>query len=501
MKYLRTFETRADYKSAKKAHTLEVPNVSLVKQDYAVYIMPTFASKESAEAGDIIVYSKAAYTAWTEAEAGSAKNAAYETLLGSVRYMKPEHFNADSAKLYVPEAIVAVPYSHTGDGTVRAMSLRHMSPDNPENGSTSNTTTVWGNYVDINGITNHSGGAVVSNVALGDKSTLTSSSSTYLPSDTFTALEVINSDYEYYWNNATGNHAPCPYKADGSLNRQYLGEWGPNGSKLTNNCLGDMNGASNTEKIIDTLSKAYLDQTLFAATITNAQAKAISGLGDKTVHVGETYTINAAGDTKKAVATLEMLEQRKVHVGEKYVDAHGVQQTAVENATVIAIKGKFVSLNVGDTYKDVHGDTKIVTDELEMVKILDDEMTVQAWVSKGNTSIFPAAMCCQRYKTVLKPNTVTYNSENDEYTYGDWYLPSAGEVGYTIVSKGRISYALSRINAALPGTAAAWVNDLLWSSSEPNGFYAWSLDPSNGKVTTNDGGKRNSYRVRAFAAF
>lgn len=390
MKYLRTFETRADYKSAKKAHTLEVPNVSLVKQDYAVYIMPTFTSKESAEAGDIIVYSKAAYTAWTEAEAGSPKDAAYETLLGSVRYMKPEHFNADSAELYVPEAIVAVPYSHTGDGTVRAMSLRHMSADDPRNGSTSNTTIVWGAYDDISGITNHTGGAVVSNVALGDKSTLTSASETYLPSDTFTALEVINTDSEFYWGSKNGNHAPCPYKADGSLNRQYLGEWGTNGSKLTDNCLGDMNGASNTKKIIDTLNKAFLDQTLFAATITNAQ-------------------------------------------------------------------------------------------------------------NDGNTNIFPAAMCCQRYKTVLKPNTVSYDSAYEEYTYGDWYLPSAGEVGYTIVSKGRISYALSRINAALPGTAAAWVNDWLWSSSECNSNRAWGFYPSNGDVYFSD--KSNGYRVRAFAAF
>ena len=514
MKYLRTFETRADYKSAKKAHTLEVPNVSLVKQDYAVYIMPTFTSKESAEAGDIIVYSKAAYTAWTEAEAGNAKDAAYEKLLGSVRYMKPEHFNADSAKLYVPEAIVAVPYSHTGDGTVRAMSLRHMSAADPENGSTSNTMTTWGAHVDINGITNHTGCAVVSNVALGDKSTLTSAKATvkpiYLPSDTFTALEVINSDSEYYWNSADETNAPCPYKADGSLNRQYLGEWGTNGSKLTNNCLGDMNGASNTEKIIDTLSKAYLDQTLFAATITNAQTKAVSGLGDKTVHVGESYQINAAGDTKTAVATSEMLEKRTVQVGKKYVDAYGVQQTAVApeetpeatNVTVTAIKAKTATLKVGDTYKDVHGDTVTVTGHGQLIIVndaLDDEMTVQAWVSKGNTSIFPAAMCCQRYKTVLKPNTVTYDSAKDEYTYGDWYLPSAGEVGYTIVSQGRISYALSRINAALPGTAAAWVNDWLWSSSEYRYNGAWHFYPPNGNI--NNFGKADSYRVRAFAAF
>ena len=504
MKYLRTFETRADYKSAKKAHTLEVPNVSLVKQDYAVYIMPTFTSKENAEAGDIIVYSKAAYTAWTEAEAGNAKDAAYKTLLGSVRYMKPEHFNADSAELYLPEAIVAVPYSHTGDGTVRAMSLRHMNTDDPENGSTSDTTIVWGASVDISGITNHTGGATVSNVELGDKSTLTSSSTTYLPSDTFTALEVINSDSEYYWNSATGNHAPCPYKADGSLNRQYLGEWGTNGSKLTDNCLGDMNGASNTEKIINTLSKAYLDQTLFAATITNAQTKKVYGLGDKKVHVGDTYTINAAGDTETAVATSEMLEQRTVQVGVKYVDAYGVQQTADEETTVTAIKAKTALLNAGDTYKNVYGDTVPVTGKPDkpifVTDILDDEMTVQAWVSKGNTNIFPAAMCCQRYKTVLKPNTVTYDSANNKYTYGDWYLPSAGEVGYTIVSKGRISYALSRINAALPGTAAALDNDWYWSSNIYGTGGAWHLSPLNGSVY-GDNSRDSSYMVRAFAAF
>ena len=504
MKYLRTFETRADYKSAKKAHTLEVPNVSLVKQDYAVYIMPIFAAKENAEAGDIIVYSKAAYTAWTEAEARSAKDAAYETLLGSVRYMKPERFNADSAKLYVPEAIVAVPYSHTGDGTVRAMSLRHMSAADPENGSTSDTTTMWGAFGKISGIKDHIGCVVVNNVALGDKSTLTSAQTSNLPSDTFTALEVINSDSEFYWDDKNGRHAPCPYKADGSLNRQYLGEWGTNSSKLTDNCLDDMNGASNTEKIIDTLSKAYLDQTLFAATITNTQTQAVSGLGDKTVHVGESYQINAAGDTETAVATSKMLEKRTVQVGEKYVDAYGVQQTADEKTTVDAIKAKMAPLNVGDTYKDVHGDTVTVTGKpgkpVFVTNILDDEMTVQAWVSKGNTNIFPAAMCCQRYKTVLKPNTVTYDSANDKYTYGDWYLPSAGEVGYTIVSKGRISYALSRINAALPGTAAALVNDWLWSSNIYGTGGAWHLIPSSGLVY-GDNSRNVRFLVRAFAAF
>lgn len=503
MKYLRTFNTRADYKTAKKSHTLEVPNVSLIKEDYTVYVMPTFEARESAEAGDIIVYSKAAYTAWQEAEEGSAKTAAYDKLVSTVRYMKPEHFNAESAELYLPEAIVAVPYSHTSDGTVRAMSLRHMNPATPESGSTANVTSMWGAYVDISGIQNHTGGAVVANVALGDKSTLTSANPTYLPSDSFTALEVVNTDSEYFWNDVNGNHAPCPYKSDGSLNRQYLGEWGSNGSKLTQNCLGDMGGAHNTEKIIDTLDKNYLDQTLFTTAITNAQNKAVSGLGDKTVHVGETYTINAAGDTETAIATSEMLEQRTVQVGEKYVDANGVQQTADTEAVVTAIKAKTVTLTVGDTYKDVHGDTQTVTGEagteVEVTDVLDDEMIVQAWQSKGNTNIFPAAMCCQRYKTVLKPNTVTYDSLNDEYSYGDWYLPSAGEVGYAIVSKGRISYALSRINAALPGTAAAWVNDWLWSSSEYNYNNAWPLRPSYGDVAYNT--KALSYRVRAFAAF
>ena len=398
MKHLKTFETKAEYKSAKKNHQLDLPNVSLVKADNSVYITPAFTSKESAEAGDIIVYSKAAYTAWTEAKAGSAQDAAYETLLDSVRYMKPEHFNADSAELYLPEAIVAVPYSHTGDGTVRAMSLRHMSVDDPESGQTGYGEIVWGASVDISGITNHTGSAVVSDVALGDKSTLTSANSTYLPSDTFTKLEVINSDSEFYWKNVNGSHAPCPYKADGSLNRQYLGE-GPNGSKLTDNCLGDMDGASNTKAIINTLDKKYLNKTLMAETVPTSQT--------------------------------------------------------------------------------------VETDD---------------GVSTNN---FPAAICCQRYKSVLKPNAVTVtDSENGDVTinYGDWYFPSAGEVGYTIVSKGRISYALSRINAALPGTAAAWVDDWLWSSSEYNSNCPWGFIPSSGSVS-GYGYKDTAGGVRAFAAF
>lgn len=397
MKHLKTFETKADYKSAKKNHQLDLPNVSLVKADNSVYITSSFVSKYEAEAGDIVVYSKEIFDKYNSAIDETAKASYYAELLASVKYVKPEMFDAEMAKTYVPDAIVAVPYSHTDDGTVKAMSLQHMSAADPESGQTGDGGIVWGANVDISGIKNYSGGAVVSSPDLGDASGLSSASPTYLPSDAFTALEVKNSDTEFYWNSTGGNHAPCPYKSDGSFNPRYAGVQ-PDGITLTDNCFGDMDGASNTKAIINTLDKKYLNKTLMAETVTN----------ERTVQT-------------------------------------------------------------------------------------DDGVS---------TNNFPAAICCQRYKSVLKPNAVTVtDSGSGDVTinYGDWYFPSAGEVSYTIVSKGRISYALSRINAALPGTAAAWVDNWLWSSSEKFDSAAWYLNPSDGSVIVSS--KYYYCRVRAFAAF
>lgn len=392
MKYLKTFDTRADYKRDKKGHSLSLPNVSYIKKDGSTYITPAITNKYNAEAGDILCYTKESYDKWVAATEGDAKTAAFNEMYASIKYIKPEAYTGQIAETYIADGIVAVPYSHTDDNTVRVMSLKYMNCDTPESGSLTATKIVWGAFVDIQGIKNYPGGVYLSDPDLGDISGLKSANNVYLPSDVFTTKEVIGSDSEYYWNSANGSHVPCPYLADGSLNPQFRG-MDSNGSTLQNNCFSDMNGMSNTKAIIDTLDKNHLDKTLMASTVTNAQ--------------------------------------------------------------------------------NVDG-----------------------------TNTFPAAICCQRYHSVLKPNSVLYTPKDTSttITYGDWYLPSAGEAAYIIVSRGKIAYALDRINTAHPNSAAAYALSWLWSSSEYNGYNAWSLYPSDGYVSSHDS-KNYPGRVRAFAAF
>lgn len=464
MKYLRSFNTKSDYKKEKKNHTLILPNVSYIKDDGSTYITPVFTTKFNAEAGDIVVYSKSVYDEWSTATDEDTKNAIFQKLLASVKYIKPEYYTSDVAEIYVPDSIVAVPYSHTDDNTLRVMSLKHMNPSSPNEGTTGANGIAWGAYVDIPNIKNHTGGVVLSSPLMGDASGLTSANPTYLPSDAFNKLEVLGSDMDYYWNSTTGNHAPCPYKSDNSLNPQFRGI-AADGTTLSNNCLGDMDGKSNTKSIINALDLAYINKTLQGDTITNAQ----------TMVVGENVSY--------------ITETQRVDPGSNYINVDGENATAPSEADGLNANGETPT-------DDNPADGKVA------VNVRVERKT------NVSTNIFPAAMCCQRYSSVLKPNVIKITTNESDNTstidsYGDWYLPSAGELAYIIVSRGKIAFALQQIYKINPASVALYSTDWLWSSSEYNGNNAWSLSPSDGNVNGGGyyGGKYGSGRVRAFAAF
>ena len=112
--HLFKFQTENDYKTAMRNHLI-IPNISKVVETDSTYINTKFASKESAEAGDIIVYHE---------ETNGEK---------TVKFMKPEAFDPND-DYWTADAIVVVPFKHTGDGTVRAMALNYASVTNPNEG-------------------------------------------------------------------------------------------------------------------------------------------------------------------------------------------------------------------------------------------------------------------------------------------------------------------------------------------------------------------------------
>lgn len=476
MKYLRTFATKSEYKTEKKNHSLVIPNVSYIKNDGSVYMTPAFATKFNAETGDIVVYSKESYDAWVATTDEDSKSSAFQRILESVRFVKPEFYTKELAEIYIPDSIVVVPYSHSVDNKVHVMSLKYMDPSAPTTGSTSPIGIVWGANVDISGITNYTGVVKLNAPSLGSASGLSSTNNSNLPSDVFTALEVPNSDTDYYWSNATASNAPCPYNSDGSVNQQFLGYDSTTGTSLTNNVFLDRDGLANTKAILNTLATAYLDKTLMGDTISNSQ----------------TYTYSSTKVTTYSYDSTTVMTATDVDGTVTYVDSSNNELTATANDNVT-------------TYADSEGKTVVTATTTDGTTTYVDSnsnvLTAATTTTDSKTNIFPAAMCCQRYSSVLFPNTVSV-VDGKIGSWGDWFLPTANEDAYYCVGRGQITYALSQINAVsdITGvTAAPYNTDWLCSSSEYGGNYAWGLGPSSGCV--GDYGKGNSCRVRAFAAF
>ena len=245
-KHLLKFKTEADYKTAKRNH-LVLPNVSSVEESGNTYINGRFTTKEKAEAGTIIAYHH------------------HSTGEDEVKYIVPEAYGDP---YWTAEAVVVVPYSHTGDGTVRAMALDYANLETPSTGGQA-TNIMWGASVDIAGINNYTTGIKFSNYN-DQTSSVGTNGTVYLPSDSFSGDKVNPYDTETIYT-ATSNYAPSPYNKNGSKNDAYhsLGDF----TSVTNNYLKDMDGKGNTLKILRSLNQDYLSQTLYADILDNGQTK------------------------------------------------------------------------------------------------------------------------------------------------------------------------------------------------------------------------------------
>ena len=177
---------------------------------------------------------------------------------------------------YTPIGVVVVPASHTDDGTARVMSLAAMNCNTPDVGSTEGHTNIyWGGYgSDISTLDNKTVYPCIST----DLREVTAETQTivewsninsypcYLPSDYFNSYPNPYDEGTYYRTGTTSStyHAgPSPYLTGGLKNEIY------HDTSNTASVLADMDGKSNTEKILAVDNGGSTDwQT--ASTITNA---------------------------------------------------------------------------------------------------------------------------------------------------------------------------------------------------------------------------------------
>ena len=176
---------------------------------------------------------------------------------------------------YTPIGVVVVPASHTDDGTARIISLVLMSTRHPNNGDSNDNTHLLcgGRGYDIPELGTHSDIVYISNdisningtqVLLGVADSITDA---ILPCDYFTKYNNPFDKYTYYMTeNEDGNlndkAAPSPYLNNGNKNLIY------HSTENTGNCLADMDGKGNTEKIL-AVDNSYSTSWQTANTIQN----------------------------------------------------------------------------------------------------------------------------------------------------------------------------------------------------------------------------------------
>ena len=170
---------------------------------------------------------------------------------------------------YSPVGVVIIPGNHNvyGDGSCAVMSLKYMSCDTPDNGSTNDYNIVWGyNKLNISNLNNYNQICYVGTEGVINKTVIgKKTENTCLPSDIFTTVQnPYDKDTWYYFNESGLYYAPSPYNDDDTRNPAYYQTSSPSS---TENALSDFDGVGNTE-ILCSLATTQSDWET-ASSITN----------------------------------------------------------------------------------------------------------------------------------------------------------------------------------------------------------------------------------------
>ena len=145
----------------------------------------------------------------------------------------------------------------------------------------------------------------------------------------------------------------------------------------------------------------------------------------------------------------------------------------------------FDSSNTGNVLADFDGKTNT-----DLILEYDnsystDWQTASTITDEGiERYVHPAAQCCWRYYT-------------DGTNKGDWYLPSAGELGYTMARQRSINLAINILNTQYNKTLGLTLERVnYWTSTQYSSVYAVRLYLAFGLVGYT--GKSNGGYVRAF---
>lgn len=128
---------------------------------------------------------------------------------------------------------------------------------------------------------------------------------------------------------------------------------------------------------------------------------------------------------------------------------------------------------------------------------------------KANTAAIINAI--KAYDTAHSTDNITGNIGDIIQKYhtegtiaGDWYIPAVGEAYKLYENRTTLLASFDKINTASSSaglSGSKLLSSSIWSSSEYDREYVWSLAPSNGELIHYNRRYRDSEGVRAFARF
>lgn len=243
MKYLKLFNTIEEYNNFKNSDDFVLPNLSLSLNDdngdYVMHYNRLALNKD--DVGYLCLFNKQ---------------------LGEYIFLDNSQIDSNKYPLskYSLLGVVVIPSYHNLYNTneLTIMSLVNMNPSTPDIGG-GTTGIPFGNQVAINNLSNFQQIATISNTL--DSKTITGYKGFgYVPStniyDYFTGETISPASgtgldtISRYPSLGAGNFANSPYNEDGTRNTYYTANGNSYYNGLTHNCLSDINGYSNTSKII-----------------------------------------------------------------------------------------------------------------------------------------------------------------------------------------------------------------------------------------------------------
>ena len=508
MKYLKQFISNADYREALENGEILTPSITEVEG--GLIYRPT---KET-HCGDVCVWDK------NDLRLRAISSSAYA-----------ESYWQD--RTLVPIGIVAVPSTHTPDGTSRVMSLVNMSSKTPNTGTAKTLDNgfgdegylYWGQYGDIGNLEN------LTEISTVDKLTgeeIGTTSYGYIPRDFkypsdnqntkswIPAKDPISGDWWSYSNNGA------------SLTASPFDETGHQNPLFYKYLLGDMNGKEHTEKIlnkvnvpnwqVDTTSDKFETmKTADGFTITwesqdedwieNSESNAVDGKKFTSVSPGDDgstvirctfsgakgkiiFSCLSDGEHGYDYLTVGELDEPCDRYSNRYMaDSEDVLYYVYE---IPDTKEHYVEFCYSKDSSDEDNSDSATIFVVKSASIKTQEKHTGV-INEFEPGRYPAAMCCWRFFTVGT-------------NQGDWYLPAIGECAFMAartkaINDGLMAVAKAGYSTIILGDATnnGTYPDYFWSSSEYDGYVAWYVGLGDGYLY-NDGSKDVYFAVRAFSA-